>query len=465
MTLSYAEAKQDQLRRLQELYVQEADLRFLLRPQQREIHAWLNNHKQIVSVVHAARGYGKTWLALVLALEAALRHTNQRILFACPTREQARQIAVPTMGMLQEKLKGILHVKTQSTGHQYVLENGSTIILEGADDDRGNHLRGPHAHLIICDEAGFWRHCDYVVRSVLLPQAQRCSGRLIAISTSPESVGHEFVALCERAKRSGSYLRRTIDDNKHISAEEKAQFIEELGGINATATKRELYCEFVVEENRAVIPEFDVSRHVKPEDPSMPIWRDRYVALDLGFIDNNHALFGWWDFDNARLVVEDEVMINYAKVTDLVESIKAKEKAIWGEKPVYMRISDNDPQIIYDMAQNGLPFAPAIKNDKEAAINSLRTMFARDKIVINPRCQNLIHQLTVGIWNKQRTDYERLPGAGHLDGVDALVYLHRSIDRNHNPTPVNYGYQVDTHYIPKTHQKPNKKLLAIVGRH
>jgi hypothetical protein len=438
------------------------DLSFLLRPQQREISEWLDAQSQIVSVIHASRGYGKTYFSLVKALEKGLVAPNQRIVFACPTREQATKIAVPTMAMLKEALTGLLEIKQQTTGHQYILPNGSVIILEGADDDRGNHLRGPFAHFIICDEAGFWRHCDYVVRSVLLPQAQRCGGRLVAISTSPESTGHEFVELCARATRTNSYLRRTIDDNQYITSEEKSVLIEELGGPTATATRRELYCEFVVEENRAVIPEFSEAKHVFTDETQVPIWRDRYVAMDLGFNDDTHAVFAWWDWNNACLVVEDELRRANELTSKIVELVQQKEKDIWGKHKPYMRIADNDLQILHDMAALGLSFSPATKTDKEAAINSLRSMFAQGKIKIHARCVNLILQLKVGIWNNQRTGYDRLPGVGHLDGIDALVYLNRRIDRNRNPQPETYGYANQTHFIPPN-QKKTKRAHALKG--
>lgn len=435
------------------------DLSFLLRPQQREISKWLDAQNQIVSVIHAARGYGKTYFSLVKAIEMGLKEDNQRIVFACPTREQATKIAAPTMGMLQEALIGLLEIRKQTTGHQYILPNGSFIILEGADDDRGNHLRGPFAHFIICDEAGFWRHCDYVIRSVLLPQAQRCGGRLVAISTSPESTGHEFVELCARATRTGAYLRRTIDDNRYITDDEKNTLITELGGASSTATRRELYCEFVIEENRAVIPEFKEEEHVFKEgkDLAIPVWRDRYTAMDLGFNDDTHALFAWWDFHNAQLVVEDEVRRANELTSNIVQMVKGKELECWGNRKPHMRIADNDPQILHDMAALGLAFSPTRKTDKEAAINSLRSMFAQGKIRIHERCANLIMQLKVGIWNVQRTDYERLPGVGHLDGIDALVYLNRMIDRNHNPEPADYGHFHSTHFTSPAARKRQQK--------
>jgi hypothetical protein len=400
-----------------------------------------------------------------MAIEVGMKKAKARIVYACPTREEAKKVMIPTMQMIVEELGDALGVTRGYSDNLYKLPNGSVILIEGADDDRGNHLRGPWADYVICDEGAFWRHFSYVLRSVLYPIVHRCNGKILVISTSPESVGHEFVGECETAKRVGAYLRRTIDDNKYLSDEEKEKLIAEVGGRQSTAAKRELWCEFVTDTERAVIPEFDERRHVFDEFESMPVWRDRYVFIDLGFKDFTHALLGFWHFSEACLYIEDEVAQTYSRTEQTVKLIQEREKLLWGDHKPKARIADNDLQIIADMANLGLYVSPTMKNDKEAQINSLRTMFAQGKIKIHKRCQVLIHQLKVGIWNKQRTDYERLPGAGHLDGIDALVYGNRMLDRNHNPVPDNYGYNSATHFIPPTHAKKKEaKLLSIVGK-
>lgn len=442
-------------------------LDFLLRPQQREIKEWILDAwtKLEIVIVHASRGYGKTYLALCMAIELGMRKPRSRIIYACPTREEAKKVMIPTMQMIMEEIGEIIGINRGFSDNVYKLPNGTVILIEGADDDKGNHLRGPWADYVICDEAGFWRHFTYVLRSVLYPQVHRCGGKMIVISTSPESVGHEFVGECGEAKQNGGYLQRTIDDNEHLSQDEKDKLIKELGGAKSTAARRELWCEFVTDTQRAVIPEFNKERHVFDDFEQIPVWRDRYVFIDLGFNDFTHVLFGFWHFTEACLYIEDESAQTRALTTDTAEVIKDKEKILWGEHKPHRRIADNDLQIIADLAKAGVNVFPTMKNDKEAQINSLRTMFQADKIKIHKRCVNLIHQLEVGIWNTSRTDYERLPGAGHLDGIDALVYGNRMLDRNHNPVPENYGYSSVTHFIPPSQAKnKQKKLLAIVGK-
>jgi hypothetical protein len=317
------------------------------------------------------------------------------------------------------------------------------------------------------------------MKSVILPQLQRVNGRARLQSSSPESVGHDFVGLCEEAIRAGSYFKFTVHDNPRLTPEKIQKDAEEVSGKQGaavwleTSVRREFLCEFVTDTARAVIPEFNDEQHVG--ECERPEWVDTYEGMDLGLVDLTHVLFGYWDFGNARLVIEDELSGQYMLTSDVGAKIKAKEQELWGKLPYFGapngkhnrapwgRYSDNEAQQLYDLAALGLSFAPAIKTDKEAAINRLRLMFSQGKIVIHPRCKSLLHQLRVGIWNERRTDYERLPGAGHLDGIDALVYMARMIDYNRNPVPPNLGVSRATHFAV-TPKRGTHAMSGIVRR-
>jgi hypothetical protein len=435
-----------------------------------------------IAVLHAARGFGKTWWRLVRHTEKCLLKTKQRHVYAAPTREQAKQIVIPTMDMVIEDAPPHLKPIWQASDHRYYFPStGSILIIDGADDERGNHLRGPFADEITFDEAAFARHCLYVLKSVLLPQATRRNGRIVVCSTSPESVGHDFVGISIEAQQAGSYFKFTIHDNPRLSlaqiehqAREMAEQMFKAHPWDDTFVRRELLCEFVTDTRRAVIPEFDEAAHVIDEY-ERPEWVDCYDGLDLGLVDLTHLLLGYWDFANATLVIEDEICANYMRTAVFAEKAKAKERELWGAIPYcanptkhnrcpFGRYSDNEAQQLFDLAGHGLSFAPAIKVDKEAALNRLRQMFASGKVKIHKRCVNLIHQLKVGIWNERRTDYERLPGAGHLDGIDALIYMSRSIDYNRNPVPPLLGVSHYTHHVPPVARRTNSELQKLIRR-
>jgi len=424
------------------------ELSYLLHPGQLEYLQFTKQSKYIKNMLHCGRGWGKTWFFLCLAMEYAIKHPNSRIVYATQTRESARQIIIPTYKMLTLGVPENVKPQWKTQGHSIDFSNGSSIVVEGADDDHGNKLRGAFAHLAICDELGFWSHADYVVNHILLPQCQRVAGRMYLTSTTPESLGHEFYKFVIESKSKDTYYRKTIYDNPRLTSEQVDEYAKQCGGYDSTMFKREYLCEDVVETSRSVIPEFSRNNHIVNDILSLkdknsdsilslntifrPEYYDNYTAMDLGLVDNTHVLFSYYDFENATVVIEDELCINYKTTDEIAKLIKEKESNY--NKPPKIRVCDNDLQQITDLSiTHKLTFVPAQKYDKEAAINKVRNMFAQNRIKIHERCHNLIHQLIVGIWNNRRTDYERLAGAGHLDGIDALVYLCRTIDYQHNP--------------------------------
>jgi hypothetical protein len=458
------------------------DLSYKLHAGQIQLRDALRSVTQTIAVQHAARGYGKTWGRLVDHIEACRKKRKQRHIYAAPTREQAKQIVIPTMDLIIDDAPAEYRPVWQASEHRYFFPGTeSYIVIDGADDDKGDHLRGPFAHMVTFDEAAFSRHCRYVLKSVLLPQAQRVRGQIVVCSTSPESVGHDFVGVSAEAKSEGAYQKFTIFDNPRLSDKEIQTQAREMASQEFkddpwkdTFVRRELLCEFVTDLRRAVMPEFDAQLHVI-EEHTRPEWVDCYEGLDLGLVDLTHALFGYYDFDRAKLVIEDEVVGQYMRTEVFAQRCKDKEKELWGSVPYFGapsglhnrcpwgRYSDNEAQQLYDLAAMGLPFAPAIKTDKEVALNRVRKDFARGKIEIHKRCVNLIHQLTVGIWNHNRSDYERLPGAGHLDGIDALIYMARMIDYNRNPVPPNLGVSRATHFVVNS-KRGTHPMAGIVRR-
>lgn len=443
------------------------DLGFLLHSAQQAYRQQLQSQPGKTHVLHCGRGWGKTWYYLVEeVLSFGIRNPKSRIIYATQTRDSAKKIVIPTMQLVLDmgRCPESLRPVWRANEHQYIFPNGTVMVLEGADDDNGDKLRGPFAHKVICDEAGFWRHLRYVVDSILRPQALRRDGHVHLLSSSPLSKGHEFAGYINESRVGGYYFMQTVDDNPTLSPEKiEQEYVEPYraqGGRNSTAFRREYLAELVTEEGRVVIPEFSVKRHVVPDYPR-PEYFIPFVFMDLGLIDYTHVLFAYHDWLNDKLIVEDEVVQNHMQIDcttkDLAEKIKAKEQLCWngwGDKPwlgghTPRRTSDNDAQIIKDMeAIYDIKFAPANKTVMrfdESLINRLRLQFQNDKILIHERCKNLIAQLENGIWNERRTDYERIAGLGHLDGIDALKYGIRDVDSGRKPIPANLGVSIHTH--------------------
>jgi hypothetical protein len=128
----------------------------------------------------------------------------------------------------------------------------------------------------------------------------------------------------------------------------------------------------------------------------------------------------------------------------LANTIKEKEKLLWGNpltgeiKKPFIRAADNNLQIIQDMSMlHGLDFLATEKHNKEGSMNAARVMINDRKVIIHPRCVNLINHLKFAQWDKHRRDFRRSSVYGHYDALAALVYLIRNVVYSKNPFPKN----------------------------
>lgn len=360
-----------------------------------------------------------------------------------PDKLQARTIIKPEIEKLQAML-GVEEFVFSTTDSFYQHKNGSKLFLIGSDDGKAKSSRGTATHILAADEFGFWRYPE-VLKEVFAPQLRTTKGQLIIASTPPPDLGHEYYTLRERAIAEERFIRKIITDDSTATDEVMKQIIRDCGGVESAAYRREYLCEPVADPESLVVPEFDDRVHVYDELPIPPFY-DAYVGIDLGFHDNTALLFGYYDFEKATLVIQDELVMNGKNSKEICDRAKAIENKLWGRSP-YLRVSDNEIQQLHDMATMfDYITVPTRKDDKDAAINALRLRFTNRKILINRKCQNLIFQLKVGMWNETKKNYLRGDKTGHLDAIDALIYLNRNINATKNPYP-NPTYQHTTHFI------------------
>lgn len=432
------------------------DLRYKLHIEQRKYDEFVDQSDYVINVFHCSRGLGKTWYFIYKCMSYAIQNPGARIVYFTKSRKTARDIFLPTFKLFIADAPADLF-NWSEYHHRVKFTNGSEIILEGAEDD-DDKLRGPYAHMIVCDEAGFWSNLQYAVVDIFMDQVRRRDGKIFITTTTPSTPGHEFYYFKSIALKHNTYY--TLDSRQNPFITNLDSVAETYGGWQAVGFRREHLNEDIIDPTRAVVPEFNRKRHVVVDYQRPPLF-DCYTYLDLGYErDPTHILFCYYDYGKAQLIVEDELTFDHATSDKVAAAILAKEVELWGAKKPTHRVSDNDAQQIADFAHiYGLECMPAMKYDKEVVINNLKTRFGQDKILIHQRCTQLIFQLEVGIWNRARTDYERIPGAGHLDGVDALRYGVRILDWTKNPVPLNYGIHLETHNIrPQTTGNYRKAL-------
>lgn len=406
----------------------------------------------------ATRRFGKTTTVLVKEFEDCLLTKGNRVLWLEPYKDQARKIVIPEVEKICQTAPSIMRPKFYRTDSFYEFPTtGSRIYLGGVNDDRAESVRGVTANEIVADELGSWIDVDYVMNEVLRPTLLTTNGELIEMGTPPRDLGHVWYDRKQDAIRDKRFIARDFDVPDHITQAQKDLFIEEMGGRQSTAVRRELYLEPVADEEALVIPEFKVDKHVSSEI-KVPEFYDAYVGADFGFNDNTAFLFGYYDFLKACLVIQGEVFVRAKNTKEIVQMAKDVEKSLWGDHKPYMRVGDNELQQLHDMqTEHDYYVAPTRKDDKLSAINELRLRFTNDRIKISSKCTNLIYQLKVGMWDERRKSFVRGEKTGHLDLIDALIYLNRNIAETRNPYPPTLGLNIFTAVLSEEQRETKRK--------
>lgn len=444
---------------------------------QLDIYTRLNESKSKMFVINCSRQIGKSFMLCGYAIEFALQHPNCKISYLAPTAKMVKKIILSRMTKLLEDCPKNLKPTYKVNEQIYRFKNGSEIHISGTDSERAENLRGQVFDLVICDEAGFMDRLDYVVSSILMPTTIHTRGKIILSSTPPITNDHPFRNFADVAKLENNYVKKTILDNTMLTKDDVALLMKEAGGPDSVAWRREYLAEFIVDQNEAVIPEatepklLELSKYVVPGVDNtqplphqfyLPLFYDSYTIADLGYTDNTGILFGYWDYMNAKLVIQDEAVFNRPNTKIIADIIVKKEKELWGDKKPYMRFCDGDLIAISDLnSLHNLHFNVTRNDDLEASVNACRLFVDQNKIVIDPRCVNLLSQLHNATWDNSRRKFKRSPTHGHYDLLAALIYFVRNVKRQKNPYPSNLGLDINTMYVPAENprQVDNHKTL------
>jgi hypothetical protein len=423
-------------------------LRWKLDSNQQKIYDAVRKMKTGSFYFNKPRRIGGSYLECLMAIEECLRKPRAQVKYAAPTAKAVRKIITPNIRKIIEDCPDELKPKWNTMEQDWIFPNGSVLSVAGCDNGQFENLRGTEADAVFLDEVGFIDELKYVLSDVLMPQIQDTEGYIVLCSTPPRSPAHESFQIAMAHKAEGNYYHCTVWDNPRRTKDQHDRFFDRMAAAAgqsldefyaSTTFRREYLGEFVTDEERSVIPEWNpVLESYVTNPPNPPKHRDRYVSMDPGFKDGMAVLFGYWDYNRAALVIEQEYLSFRKTVQEVAQTVKTMERELWGESKPFLRISDNDLQFIADMNNHGITFVPTQKQDKELWINQTREWFRARKIFINPRCRRLLTQLASTVWNKQRSSYER-NSEGHGDLLDALVYLVRNVRRGRNPNPASEG--------------------------
>ncbi len=388
--------------------------------------------------------------------------------------------------------------------------------------------RGPSSILTIFDEAGFIDLLEYMLDSVLKPQMRRIRrlvgsfvGLVLSVSTTPYTPSHYFCRLADLADSRGAYQQLTVFDSGFETAEQIEDFIASeaaekglsVEAFKATSTFRREYLSIrVIDEDAVVFSEFHdaelrkriVIPHARP--PGFERYVQKRTAIDLGMRDKTALLFGYVDFLAGKFIIEGEALLEkpntktialviafmegeeiYDAATKEMRPINDAERAelhaltvsgkavlhplegnLWaGADKFKTSRAVDDPQgrVVLDLWDlQKVRTDKAVKHDREASIGIVRAAMPAERLLINPRCIELVRQLKEAMRSKSKKDFahedpnnER--GGGHYDLCAALMYFVRGLSLTHNPYPPDFDY-VTGAVRPATHPLVQRRVEA-----
>lgn len=437
-----------------ELY-RRGNLDHLLHAGQLKIQESLGKIPRQVKPILCSRGFGKTYYGSKKATETCIRKVS-RVKIGTEFQTDLEEFILPNFeAVLQNCPKSCLP-KWKSSGSKYVFPNGSEIKLIGLDR-KPNGLRGTHqTDLIILEEAGFISKLEQIYYSVIVPTTMhRPDCEILLPTTPPEALDHFFWTLFDSANLDGDVPVLTIDDNPLISPLQVKKIEEDMGGRASVAFQREYLCKRIPDAIRQLTPEFNVDAHVAEwVRPVYFKFLHKTSSLDSGVRDNTVQLYSAYDFPNATLHIEDELVLKGNEV--LTETIYNRtcetEKAL--EYGQVSRWADNDNLILLQdlnrygsKDQSGRYWNPTAKDAIDAGVNMVRMWLKQGRLKIHPRCRFLIGTLQTALWNKTRTDFDRSKVFGHADALSALIYLIRNVNVATNPIPLTFQVDLENTFI------------------
>jgi len=437
-----------------------------LKPEQKCLEDSYKNRTQETLVWVLSRQFGKSVSVGILIIEDCMQNPGLRVAYICPLKSQAESVVQKNFNIILADCPEHLKPRYHSQKGTWTFSNGSIIKVAGIEGGHTDNLRGQTFDKVIIDEAGFpsAEDIEYVIEDVIYPTMTTSDHPLLLlISTPPKTFDHPFNDYWDEARADGSLVHRTLYDSwlDKYKIQSIVDRYEKRHGANSISFRREYMGERIADVNSLVVPEatpaiiesITVARQ-------RPDYYKTYVSADWGVMDNNVILFGYLDWVNQEVVIEDELVLTGVDydTSKIADAIKHKEQELWGEFSRPNRYCDNNLQIIRDLSNlHKLNFLATAKDNKQAAVNQVRTRIAGKAIAINPRCTTLLNHLPNATWDKTRTKFRRAVNH-HYDALDALIYFIRNVDFHTNPFPANHFMKGDFISPKYEYNKPQTSI-------
>lgn len=433
------------------------DLRYKLDPLQRKMRETVlkSNSKKIL--ILSSRQIGKSFFSIVYAIEFLIKNPGKIARIVAPTLKQCGDLVQDNLvPIFRDAPPGFATQKKSE--YRWDFSNGSSLRLGALERAHVDGNRGGNASLVIYEEAGFVTGDSFLygVNSVLGPQLLRSNGQEIFVTSPSEEPDHPIhTQIMPECESYGTSFRYTVYDSPSISPPQIEEAIRRCGGEHTEAFKREYLAQIIRPVTLMVVPDFNEAKHV--QKTHLPIRNKWTVTIDWGGVrDLTVALLHTFDFlSNTHIIWREMKWDANTPTSQIIHDLKSWESEYqissrWADVPGQTQV---DLNTTYKYTVNLPP-----KSDWVASVNQMAVYFTNSRVIVNPSCKFLIESLKAGMFNKNRTDFERTTRLGHMDALACLMYAFRTQDKE-NP------FEGDQHvpdniYISKEALEPHDEELS-----
>jgi len=174
-----------------------------------------------------------------------------------------------------------------------------------------------------------------------------------------------------------------------------------------------------------VYPEFDRSRHVSAEIPFENVAR-RLVGVDFGYT-NPTAILLVLEIRDGRFWVAEEWYKAGRDTEEIVSAIRSM-------RPESVYPDPAEPDRVELLRRAGLSVRE-VNKDVQWGIERVRSLIKQGRVLIHPRCVNLLDELSTYRWKEGKSDQNAPdePEKHNDHAADALRYcLAMGVDDNPN---------------------------------
>ena len=407
---------------------------------------FIDDESQIKTALCSRRS-GKTYASCYYLLEEASRYPDIICAYIALTRRSAKRLMWTELKRADRKY--MLNIKFNNAELVAELNNGSQIILAGADDEAEvDKLRGSAYRLVIIDEAAsFGPHLSVLIEEVLEPALVDHNGTLAMIGTPAAHCSGIFYEATTGIRPEYSTHSWTIMENPHIPHAEEwldRRRKQKRWTDDNPIYQREWRGKWVRSDD-SLIYKYD-RKNLVESMPTDEFDFEYCLGVDLGYEDATALVVGAF----CRNLPDFYVVESFKKSHMLPVDIAAKVRELDSAYNFTTMVADTGglgKSIVEEFRKRySLPLKAAEKRNKGSYIELLNDDLATGKVKVLD--QSILSEWDVLQWDEDRRK-EDPRFENHLS--DACLYAWR--ESRH------YTFQEDESYIPEGFCEEEFKIM------